>query len=280
MSQDKIKAGVIGWPISHSLSPRLFSYWLKKYKINGLYNAYAVEEKELPGVLSNLRKEGLAGLNVTVPHKQTVMEYVDQLSERASKFGAVNTITLKKDGILIGDNTDGFGFIENLKQNYKGLNPFCGVSVVIGAGGAARSIVTTLITVGVKKIYLINRTRRNAEKLAEDIGGPISILDWSKRHESLADATFVVNTTTLGMNGKPPLDLTLEALPKKALVNDIVYTPLETQLLKNSKIRGNPTVDGIGMLLHQARPGFAAWFGKEPIVTKNLRNHVLALGGD
>jgi len=280
MYQDKIKAGVIGWPISHSLSPRLFSYWLKKYKINGLYNAYAVEEKELPGVLSNLRKEGLAGLNVTVPHKQTVMEYVDQLSERASKFGAVNTITLKKDGILIGDNTDGFGFIENLKQNYKGLNPFCGVSVVIGAGGAARSIVTTLITVGVKKIYLINRTRRNAEKLAEDIGGPISILDWSKRHESLADATFVVNTTTLGMNGKPPLDLTLEALPKKALVNDIVYTPLETQLLKNSKIRGNPTVDGIGMLLHQARPGFAAWFGKEPIVTKNLRNHVLALGGD
>jgi shikimate dehydrogenase len=278
MSQNKIKAGVIGWPIDHSLSPRLFYYWLKKYKINGLYNAYAVERKELSGILSKMKEMGIVGLNVTVPHKQTVMEYVDHLSACAQRVGAVNTITLKND-LLIGDNTDGFGFIENVKQNYQGLNAFTGVSIVIGAGGAARSIVTTLVNIGVKKIFIINRTRRNAEKLAEDIGGPINVLDWDKRHDSLADATFVVNTTTLGMNGKPPLDLTLDALPKKALVNDIVYAPLETQLLRNSRLRGNPTVDGIGMLLHQARPGFAAWFGEEPNVTKDLRNHVLAING-
>ena len=279
MSQNKIKTGVIGWPISHSLSPRLFSYWLKKYKINGSYKAYAVKKRAVSEILNNMEEVGLVGLNVTVPHKQTVMEYVDQLSDRARKIGAVNTITLEKNGLLFGDNTDGFGFIENLRQNHKDSKAFTGTCIVIGAGGAARAIVATLISVGAKKIYIINRTRGNAEKLAEDIGGPINVLDWGERHDSLAEATFVVNTTTLGMMGKLPLDLTLDALPKNALVNDIVYAPLETQLLINSKNKGNPTVDGIGMLLHQARPGFAAWFGEEPEVTEDLRNHVLAISG-
>jgi shikimate dehydrogenase len=280
MSQDVTKAGVIGWPIDHSLSPRIFDYWLKNYGIKGLYKAYAVNDISLSKVLSSMREKGLTGLNITVPYKQTVIKYVDQLSSCARKIGAVNTVTLQENGLLFGDNTDGFGFIENIKQNYNGINAFTGVSIVIGAGGAARSIVASLVSVGVKKIYIINRTRGNAEKLAKDIGGPISVMDWSERHVSLADATFVVNTTTLGMNGKPPLDLRLDLLPKNALVNDIVYAPIETQLLKNSKIRGNPTVDGIGMLLHQARPGFTTWFGEEPIVTEDLRNHVLAKKGD
>ena len=280
MSQDVTKAGVIGWPIDHSLSPRIFDYWLKNYGIKGLYKAYAVNDISLSKVLSSMREKGLTGLNITVPYKQTVIKYVDQLSSCARKIGAVNTVTLQENRLLFGDNTDGFGFIENIKQNYNGINAFTGVSIVIGAGGAARSIVASLVSVGVKKIYIINRTRGNAEKLAKDIGGPISVMHWSERHVSLADATFVVNTTTLGMNGKPPLDLRLDLLPKNALVNDIVYAPIETRLLKNSKIRGNPTVDGIGMLLHQARPGFTTWFGEEPIVTEDLRNHVLAKKGD
>jgi shikimate dehydrogenase len=279
MSQNRIKAGVIGWPIDHSLSPRLFSYWFNKYNINGSYKSYPVKETKIFKFLNSMEEKGLAGLNVTVPHKQTVMEYVDLLSDRARKIGAVNTITLEKNGSLCGDNTDGFGFVENLKQSYKSLNAFTGVCVVIGAGGAARAIVTALISAGAEKIYLINRTRSNGEKLAEEIGGPINILDWSKRHDSLAEATLVINATTLGMKGKPPLELNLDELPKKALVNDIVYSPLKTQLLINSKARGNPTIDGIGMLLHQARPGFNSWFGVEPKVTEDLRNHVLAING-
>ena len=224
MSQGITKAGVIGWPVDHSLSPRLFSYWLKKYKVDGLYKAYAVNKTAVSKFLNSMHEKGLTGLNVTVPYKQTVMGHVDLLSDRARKIGAVNTITLEKNGLLYGDNTDGFGFIENLKQNYKGLNAFTGACIVIGAGGAARAIVTA---------------------------------------------------TTLGMKGKPPLELTLDELPKKALVNDIVYSPLHTKLLINSRARGNPTVDGIGMLLHQARPGFASWFGANPTVTEALRNHVL-----
>ena len=275
MSQGVIKAGVIGWPIDHSLSPRLFSYWLRKHEINGLYNAYSVKGTAVSKFLNSMEEKGLTGLNVTVPHKQTVMAYVDQLSDRALKIGAVNTITLKKNGLLCGDNTDGFGFIENLEQNYNGLDATTGACIVIGAGGAARAIVAALIGVGAKKIYIINRTRSNGERLAEDIDGPIKILDWSDRHDCLAEATFVVNATTLGMKGKPPLELMLNELPKKALVSDIVYSPLQTRLLIDSKARGNPTVDGIGMLLHQARPGFASWFGEEPIVTKGLRNYVL-----
>jgi shikimate dehydrogenase len=276
MSQNKIKAGVIGWPIDHSLSPRLFSYWLKKHKINGMYNAYAVNKTAVSELLFNMGDLGITGLNVTVPYKQTVMEYVDQLSDRAREIGAVNTITLQKSGLLFGDNTDGFGFIENLNQNYKSLNAYTGSCIVIGAGGAARAIVTTLINAGAKKINITNRTRSNAETLAKNVDGIINVVDWNKRHDLLADATFVVNTTTLGMAGKPPLELSLDALPKSALVNDVVYSPLETTLLKNAKSRGNPTVDGIGMLLHQARPGFTAWFGEEPEVTDDLRNFILA----
>jgi shikimate dehydrogenase len=279
MSDDKIKAGVIGWPIAHSLSPRLYRYWLEKYTISGYYNAIAVEEIAISEILENMAGEGFAGLNVTVPHKQVVMEYLDVLSDRACKIGAVNTITVQKDGMLFGDNTDGFGFLENLRHNYASFNVIAGPCVVIGAGGAARAIVAALVNAGAPIIKVVNRTRSNAEKLAEDIGGPIEVLNWSERHGAMAGANFVTNATTLGMVGKPPLELSLGALPTDALVNDIVYAPLETQLLKNAKDKGNPCVDGIGMLLHQARPGFTSWFGVEPEVTDDLRRYVLAANG-
>ena len=279
MSDDKIKAGVIGWPIDHSLSPRLYRYWLEKYTISGSYNAFAVEKIAISELLENMSGEGFAGLNVTVPHKQVVMEYLDVLSDHARKIGAVNTITVQKDGMLFGDNTDGFGFLENLRHNYAGFDVTAGPSVVIGAGGAARAIVAASGNAGAPIIKVVNRTRHNAEKLAEDIGGPIEVLDWSERHGAMEGANFVTNATTLGMVDKPPLELSLGALPTDALVNDIVYAPLETQLLKNAKDKGNPSVDGIGMLLHQARPGFTSWFGVEPEVTDDLRRHVLAANG-
>ena len=279
MGYEKIKAGVIGWPIDHSLSPRLHGYWLSKYNINGSYEAIPVEESTLPALLGNLANEGFVGLNVTVPHKQAVLEHLDGLSDQARKIGAVNTIIVQKDGTLIGDSTDGFGFIENLKQGYTGFDATAGPAIVIGAGGAARAIVAVLSDAGAPVIRLVNRTRSNAEKLAEDIGGPIDVVDWSERHDTLADAALLTNTTTLGMVGKPPLELSLDALPADAFVNDIVYVPLETQLLKEARAKGNPSADGIGMLLHQARPSFAAWFGVEPEVTDDLRRHVLAASG-
>ena len=275
MDNNKKKAGVIGWPIDHSLSPRLYRYWLKKYKVPGSYDAFCLQSSAITEFLKNKTEEGFVGLNVTVPHKQMVIEHLDGLSNRASKVGAVNTITMKKDGRLFGDNTDGFGFIENLKQNSTDFNATAGPCVVIGSGGAARAIVAALINAGAPKVKLVNRTRRNAEALADDIGGPIDVLDWNERHDSLADAILVTNTTTLGMVGKPPLELSLDLLPINALVNDIVYAPIKTQLLKNAMAKGNPYVDGIGMLLHQARPGFTEWFGVKPKVTDDLRRHVL-----
>ena len=279
MSDNKIKAGVIGWPIDHSLSPKLYKYWLEKYSMSGSYNAFAVEKIAISELLKNIVGEGFAGLNVTVPHKQVVMKYIDVLSDRARKIGAVNTITVQKSGLLFGDNTDGFGFLENLRHNYVGFNVTDGPSIVIGAGGAARAIVAALVNAGAPIVKVVNRTHSNAKKLADDIGGPIEVLDWNYRPHALVGANFVTNATTLGMVGKPPLELSLEALPSGALVNDIVYAPLETQLLKNAKNKGNPSVDGIGMLLHQARPGFKSWFGVEPKVTEDLRRHVLAASG-
>jgi len=280
MRNGKIKSGVIGWPIDHSLSPRLHGYWLQTHKINGSYQAMAVSPQALPTMLSSLAEDGFAGLNVTVPHKQAVLEYLDEISDQARRIGAVNTIVVGENNRLIGFNTDGFGFMENLKKGHPGFKAASGPAVVLGAGGAARAIVAALIDEAVPAITLINRTRQRAEKIAEDLAGPVRVVDWSARNAALADAALLVNTTTLGMTGKPPLEISLDGLPTRALVNDIVYAPLETALLRAAKARGNATVDGLGMLLHQGRPGFAAWFGVEPMVTEALRRHVLAgMGG-
>jgi shikimate dehydrogenase len=276
MNSTIIKAGVIGWPIDHSLSPRLHGYWLRNYSINGTYRAIAVEGETLSATLQHLVQEGYVGLNVTVPHKQTIMGCLDVLSEQARKIGAVNTIVMDEHGKLHGSNTDGFGFIENLKQGCPGFKASKGPAVVLGAGGAARAIVVALIEEGASSVTLINRTRQRAEDLADNLMDPVRTVDWDNRDAALEGAGLLVNTTTLGMVGKPQLEISLDNLPSDALVSDIVYAPLETRLLKAAKTRGNATVDGLGMLLHQARPGFAAWFGVEPTVTDDLRRHVLA----
>ncbi len=280
MNDQTIKAGVIGWPIDHSLSPRLHGYWLKNYGINGSYDAIAVSQDGLQEFMENLRAGGFAGINLTVPHKETAMSHLDGITDQAARIGAVNTIVVNDEGCLRGSNTDGFGFMENLKQGFAGFKSSNGPAVVLGAGGAARAIVAALIDNGAPSITLINRTRRRAEELAADFGSRVRVIDWQVRNTALDGAALLVNTTTLGMKGKPPLDITLDALPIDALVNDIVYAPLETELLKAARARGNATVDGLGMLLHQARPGFAAWFGVEPEVTDDLRRHVLARIGD
>jgi shikimate dehydrogenase len=271
-----IKAGVMGWPVSHSLSPRLHGFWLKKHAIDGTYDPIAVEPENFESTLKSLGEQGFAGTNVTVPHKQAALRAVDEIDDHARRIGAVNTIVVLKDGRLRGSNTDGFGFLENLKDGAPEWRAKEGPAVILGAGGASRAVATALVDAGVPEIRLVNRTVSRAAEVAMDIGGPIKPILWDQREDVLEDASLVVNTTILGMVGKPPLDLSLNRLSKVALVTDIVYAPLETSLLHDAKAQGNPTVDGLGMLLHQARPGFAAWFSREPEVTTELRDHVLA----
>jgi len=267
-------AGVLGWPISHSLSPRLHGHWLREYRVDGAYLPLKVEPEKLAEALRGLIALGFRGANVTLPHKERALELCAEVTERAARIGAVNTLVVR-DGHLEGDNSDGFGFLENLKERADAWQPEQGPAVVLGAGGAARAILVALLDAGVPEIRLLNRTRSRAESLAEDLGGPIQPLDWGSWERALEGAALLVNTTSLGMQGQPPLDIELDALPRSALVNDIVYVPLETRLLAAARVRGNPVVDGLGMLLHQARPGFESWFGVSPSVTPALRRAVL-----
>jgi shikimate dehydrogenase len=268
-------AGVVGYPVTHSLSPRLHGYWLHRYGIDGAYIPLSVRSEDFSTALAAVPALGFLGVNVTVPHKEAALAAMDTVSQQARRIGAVNTVVVGRDRSLHGTNTDGFGFVENLKDGYRGWTAGRGPAVVLGAGGAARAVCAVLIDGGVPELRLINRTRSRAETLASDLEGPIEIVPWELRAEALDGAALVVNTTTLGMTGNPPLDLELTVLPPAALVTDIVYNPLETALLERAALRGNPVVDGLGMLLHQARPGFAAWFGVEPEVTPELRAFVL-----
>lgn len=274
------RAGVMGWPVDHSLSPRVHGYWLNQYKIDGEYVRLAVAPENFAEALRALGEDGFAGCNVTVPHKETALKIVDEVHPLAASIGAVNTVVVRGDGTLYGFNTDGFGFLENLKHAHKGFDPARGPAVVLGAGGAARAVVAILLDAGAPEVRLLNRTRARAEALAADLGGigegHITVEDWDTRAQALDGAALLVNTTTLGMQDKPALELDLSALPTDAVVNDIVYVPLETDLLAHARARGNPAVDGLGMLLHQARPGFEAWFGRLPDVSDTLRDFVLA----
>ena len=266
-------AGVLGWPIAHSRSPRLHGHWLAQYRIKGAYVPLAVHPDDLERAVEGLVALGFRGANVTLPHKERVAALCDRVSERARRIGAVNTLVVR-DGRLEGDNSDGFGFIENLKEREDAWEP-TRPAVVLGAGGAARAILVALLEAGVREIRLLNRTRARAEALAEELGRNIRVLDWGTWDDALGETGLLVNTTSLGMSGQPPLEIDLRALPASALVNDIVYVPLETPLLAAARARGNPAVDGLGMLLHQARPGFEAWFGVAPQVTPALRQAVL-----
>ncbi len=267
-------AGVMGWPVAHSHSPRLHGYWLQHHGVDGVYLPLPVRPAAFARVLSALVELGFRGVNVTVPHKQAALAACDEVEPVARRIGAVNTIVLS-GGRTRGSNSDGYGFLENLRQGAPGWRPEAAPAVVLGAGGAARAVVAALADAGAPEIRLLNRTRARAEALARDVGGAITLGDWADRDRVLEDAGLLVNTTTLGMTGAASLEIDLAGLPAGALVNDVVYTPLETPLLAAARARGNPAVDGLGMLLHQARPGFAAWFGVEPEVTTELRAFVL-----
>jgi shikimate dehydrogenase len=270
-------AGVMGWPVSHSRSPRLHGYWLRRYGVDGAYIPLPVPPADLAAALRALPKLGFAGANLTVPHKESALTIVDRVTPEARRIGAVNTVVVAADGVLEGRNTDGFGFIENLRDSVRDWQATAGPAVIIGAGGASRAIAVALLDAGVPELRLVNRTIERAERLAADVGGPVRVHGWTDRVMALADAALLVNASTLGMTGEPPLDLDLAGLPTAAVVNDVIYSPLETPLLAAARVRGNRVVDGLGMLLHQARPGFAAWFGVEPEVTAELRRFVLDL---
>jgi len=272
-------AGVIGWPVSHSRSPRLHGYWLRTYGIDGAYIPLPVKAEQFTAALRALPLLGFAGANVTVPHKEAALKVVDRSDSAARRIGAVNTIVVAPDGTLDGSNSDGFGFMENLRAGAPAWSPQAGPAVILGAGGAARAIAVALLDGGVPEIRIVNRTSDRANQLSKDIGGPFRVYGWADRASALGDAALLVNTTTLGMSGQPALELALDRLPTMAVVNDIVYSPLETMLLAAARTRGNPVVDGLGMLLHQARPGFAAWFGVAPVVTPELRRFVLETAG-
>lgn len=286
LSGKSLIAGVFGWPVTHSRSPRLHGYWLQHYGIDGAYIPFATAPEQFEQALRSLPHLGFRGANVTLPHKEHAFEIVDHLTDRARRIGAVNTVIVEENGTLRGDNTDGFGFVEHLQASIRDWRAATGSAVVLGAGGAARAIITALLEAGVPQIRLVNRTRARADDVAAAISaqsyervsfaGRITVHDWDQRGELLADAALLVNTTQLGLAGQPPLEIDLTALPKTAVVDDIVYVPLETPLLAAARKRGNRVVDGLGMLLHQARPGFAAWFKVEPEVTPAFRDFVLA----
>ena len=264
-------AGVMGWPVAHSRSPRIHGYWLEEKGIDGAYLPLAVRPENLDAALAALPALGFRGCNLTAPHKEAALARMDTLSETARRIGAVNTVTVACDGALHGDNTDGFGFISHLRQEAPGWEPTAPVAM-LGAGGAARAVVDALCAAGVPEVRLLNRTGERAAALAEEVGETVRPRSWERRAEALADCGLLVNTTNLGQVGKPALDLDLGRLPADAVVYDLVYAPLETDLLKAARARGHAAVDGLGMLIHQARPGFAAWFGAEAEATAALRS--------
>ncbi|MBB3711322.1 shikimate dehydrogenase [Limimaricola variabilis] len=268
-------AGVIGAPISHSRSPRLFAHWLSEMGIEGHYAPLHVEPADFEQVIRTLPRMGFRGANVTLPHKEAALAIADRVSDRARRIGAANTLTFGEDGIH-ADNTDGHGFVANLRQGAPDWQPEAGPAVVLGAGGAARAVLDSLIEAGVPTIRLANRTRARAETLAATFGPKIEVIDWDRANEAFDGAATAVNTTSLGMKGADPFDLDLSALPASALVTDIVYVPLDTPMLIAARARGCRTVDGLGMLLHQAVPGFERWFGATPQVTEATRAAVLA----
>ena len=264
-------AGVLGWPVSHSRSPRLHGHWLATLGIDGAYLPLPVHPDRFATAVRALADLGFRGANVTIPHKQAAFDACDTVDATARRAGAVNTLVFR-DGRIEGSNTDGFGFLESVRGQAPGWQPGAGPAVLLGAGGAARAIAAALLDANCPRVTLVNRSRERAEALARDLGGPIEVAE----APPLDAAALLVNTTSLGMQGQPPLAIDLAPLPPGAVVADIVYVPLETPLLAAARARGLRAVDGLGMLLHQARPGFEAWFGVAPRVDAALREVVAA----
>jgi shikimate dehydrogenase len=268
-------AGVIGSPVAHSKSPRLHGHWLKRYGLQGIYVPLDIAQADLAEALRTLPRLGFVGVNVTIPHKESVLGMADIVTDRAALIGAANTLIFRADGKIHADNTDGYGFIENLRHGAPGWQPKAGPTAVLGAGGAARAVVASLLEAGVPEVRVANRTRARAEALKSDFGARVVVCDWVQAGNMLEGAVTVVNTTSLGMVGKPDLRVSLDGLSKGAVVTDLVYAPLRTRLLDEAAARGCVTVDGLGMLLHQGAPGFERWFGQRPVVDDATRAAVL-----
>ncbi|MEX1233657.1 MAG: shikimate dehydrogenase [Roseovarius sp.] len=264
-------AGVIGSPIGHSRSPKIHNHWLKTLGLAGHYVPMNVAPENLEAVLRTLPKAGFVGVNVTIPHKEKVLEIADLVTDRAALIGAANTLIFRKDGKIHADNTDGYGFIKNLQSADCDWDARRGPAAVLGAGGASRAVIASLLDAGVPELLLSNRTRVRSDALAEEFGKRVRVFDWVQAGNMLDYAATVVNTTSLGMVGNPPLRVPLDGLQKGAVVTDIVYAPLQTRLLEVAREMGCHTVDGLGMLLHQAVPGFERWFGERPEVDSATR---------
>lgn len=272
MSNTRIPlAAVIGSPVAHSKSPQLHNHWLKVNGLPGFYIPMEVDTEDLETVLRTLPKMGFVGVNITIPHKEKVLEIADLITDRATLIGAANTLIFRQDGKIHADNTDGYGFINNIRQNAPNWEPSSGPAAILGAGGAARAVVASLLDAGVPEILISNRTKVRAEALRADFGKRLTVVDWVQAGNMLDDAVTVVNTTSLGMIGKPPLRVPLDGLRPGAVVNDLVYAPLKTQFLAEAEEMGCHIVDGLGMLLHQAVPAFERWFGVRPKVDSATR---------
>ena len=269
-------AGIIGWPVAHSRSPMLHNYWLQKYALPGAYVPLPVAPGQLASALPGLAALGFRGCNLTLPHKVDALALVQELDPMARRMGAINTVVVQPDGSLKGFNNDGFGYIQSLLDAQPDWRADAGPITVLGAGGAARAVVLSLAERGAKEIRLLNRSLDKAQALASEFGSPVQALTWEARHDALDSIALLVNTTSQGMQGHPALELDLRRLPPQALVSDVIYAPLQTPLLAAARLRGNPTVNGLGMLLNQARPAFKAWFGVMPDITPELRRAVEA----
>lgn len=269
-------AGVMGFPVMHSRSPRLHNYWLNKHGIAGHYMPLAVEPQRIAAALRALPALGFAGCNLTMPHKETAIPIMDRVSPLVRKIGAMNCVVVTADGALEGHNFEAFGYAESLAQELPGWRADAGPVVILGAGGGARAVAAGLADRGARDIRVLNRSAERARKLAADLGPPVTVHDWNARGDVLADAALVVNATSQGMHGQPPLDIRLDRLPAGAAVSDLIYTPRETPLLVQARERGHRTINGLGMLLNQARPAFKAWFGVMPDVTADLRASIEA----
>jgi len=269
-------AGVMGWPVAHSRSPAIHGHWIRHYGLNGHYVLLPVQPERIADAVRGLPALGFAGCNITIPHKVAAMALVDRIDPLAARIGAINTVVIDKEGRLSGYNTDAYGFIQSLLDAQADWRADAGPITVLGAGGAARAILVALAERGAREIRLCNRSLDKAQALAAEFGAPIRALPWAQREDALDGAALLVNTTSLGMKGQDPLELSLDRLPTHALVCDIIYVPLETPLLAAARARGNATVNGLGMLLNQARPAFQRWFGVTPEVTPELRRMIEA----
>jgi shikimate dehydrogenase len=276
MQRKNIIAGVLGNPIAHSKSPILHRFWLKQNKIKGFYIPLKVSDNDLEMTLRNLPKIGFSGVNVTVPHKESVMSFAKIKTERASLIGSANTLTFLAEGGFKADNTDGYGFMKNLEEQAPVWDPKEAKVLILGAGGACRAVIGALLESGVKKLHVTNRTQKRAKDLQVFFNSQIELIEWSEKEELLKNVNTVINATTLGMVGSDELQFSLSKANENTTIVDLVYNPINTPLLVEAHKKGCQVVNGIGMLLHQATPGFKEWYGVKPTITKELLSRVMS----